>query len=220
MRWLAAAAGALFLAGGLALADGPGDESSPCYSYREARAKWPGAYLTWRYDDKKWQCWSPRGAQSRSKGGGYTQNRPGLTGGVTPRPLPQADDIAPEFPQPADVRIEQPPMNVPWPHPGGLGWVWESKEPFQPKRIGDDVPVFSTFQPGEEPDVWPSELASSRKINAVLPTVAALMMFLMGGAFVVVSAVAVEASDSARSRMRHFLLDRIARARSYLPGHR
>ena len=212
MRWLAAAAG-VFLAAGVAIADGGGNEPGGCLSYREAKARWPGAYLTWRYDDKKWQCWSPRGAQSRSKGGGYTQNRPGLTGGVTPRPLPQAEDIAPEFPQPADVRIEQPHGSPPWPHPGGLGWVWEAREPFEPKRIGDDVPVFSTFHPGEEPDVWPSELASSGRASPI-PAVAWLMAFLMGGAFVVVSAVAVEASDSWRLRIGRFLQGQIDRVRS------
>jgi len=178
--------GLLFLAGGLAMADGPGDESSPCYSYREARAKWPGAYLLWRRHDSKWQCWYPRGLSR-----GLDRNRIGVRGGGTPRPLPQAEDVAPEFPQPADVRIEQPPMNAPWPHPGGLGWVWEAREPFQPKRIGDDpIPVFSTFRPGEEPDVWPQMVTAGA---FALPAIAWLMAFLMGGAFVVIAAVGVEA---------------------------
>ena len=116
----AVALGASIWMGGSVLADGAGDASSACYSYREAKARWPGAYLTWKYDEKRWQCWAPKGGAFRAEK--YRPKR-------TPTPLPQAEDIAPEFPQPEAIRIEQPP----WPRPGGLGWVWETREPFEPQ---------------------------------------------------------------------------------------
>jgi len=174
------AAGAFFLAGGLAIADGGNERASACYSYREAKAKWPGAYLTWKYDEKRWQCWAPKGGAFRAEK--YRPKR-------TPTPLPQAEDIAPEFPQPEAIRIEQPP----WPRPGGLGWVWEPREPFEPARIGDNpVPVYSTFD-GEPPDIWP-EIRPKLKTagNQGLPAVWLLLAFLAGGMFLVVSAVGVE----------------------------
>ena len=172
----AVALGASVWMGGSVLADGAGDASSACYSYREAKARWPGAYMTWRYDSRKWQCWAPRGVTGRNR----AQPREKLQGNAGHfRALQDAQDIAPEFPQPEAVRVEQ----IPWPHPGGLGWVWEAKEPFQPQRIGDDeivappVTIYTTFD-GEPPDVWP---AQSKTAGSGLPAVLLLALLAGGG---------------------------------------
>jgi hypothetical protein len=163
-----------------ALADGGSQQAPTCLSYREAKARWPGAYMTWRYDSRKWQCWAPKGAGqgwARLGKAGQTpknQSRVDLKNAHNPHILRTSDDIAPEFPQPEAVRVEQ----IPWPHPGGLGWVWEAKEPFQPQRIGDDPePVYSTFD-GEPPDVWP---AQSKTAGSGLPTVLLLALLAGGG---------------------------------------
>jgi len=178
----AVALGASIWMGGSVLADGAGDASSACYSYREAKARWPGAYMTWRYDSRKWQCWAPKGARQGwaklGKAGQSAKTQPAKYAD-NPRILPVAEDVSPDFPQPESIRVEQ----IPWPHPGGLGWVWEAKEPFQPQRIGDDeivappVTIYTTFD-GEPPDVWPTQ---SKTAGSGLPAVLLLALLAGGG---------------------------------------
>jgi len=194
VRLAAAAAGALVLAGGIVMADGENDAAgaAPCLSYREAKAKWPGAYLTWRYHDKKWQCWAPKGVAFRA-----SKNRPQMQPAKyadKPRILPVADDIAPEFPQPGDLKINPPPVSEIL-NPAGMDWVWRSREPFEPRRMGDEIPVYSTFPPGEEPpDIWP-EIRPKLKTagNQGLPAVWLMLAFLAGGMFLTIAAVVGEA---------------------------
>ena len=178
----AVALGALVWLGGSVLADGAGDASSACYSYREAKARWSGAYLTWRYDSRKWQCWAPRGHR------GVNYRGIGTRGVKSPNLIPTAEDIAPEFPQPEAIRIEQPTANVrlepepPVPiihfEPSRLGWVWEAKERVQ-TQPPDNWPetVYSTFD-GEPPDVWPTQ---SKTAGSGLPAVLLLALLAGGG---------------------------------------
>ena len=172
-RLWGAALGAFFLAGGIVRADGPGNASSACYSYKEAKAKWPSAYLTWRYDDKRWQCWAPKGVSRETQPAKYA---------AKPRILPVAEDVSPDFPQPGDLKINPPPVSEIL-NPAGMDWVWRSREPFEPRRVGDEIPVYSTFPPGEEPpDIWP-EIRPKLKTagNQGLPAVLLLALLAGGG---------------------------------------
>jgi hypothetical protein len=177
----AVALGASIWMGGSVLADGAGDASSACYSYREAKARWPGAYMTWRYDSRKWQCWAPRGV-SRSVLRGTPHK---------PQQLRGADDIAPEFPQPSALRIvrtqSEPPstqQGICETHfcaPEMLGWAWEAMERVQTQPLDEivapPVTIYSTFD-GEPPDVWP---AQSKTAGSGLPAVLLLALLAGGG---------------------------------------
>jgi hypothetical protein len=203
----AVALGALVLAGGVSTADGPGNAPSACYSYREAKARWGGAYLTWRYDGRKRQCWAPRG---RSVGLEPTKRVP-IIHSRNPPQLRGAEDIAPEFPQPGDLKINLPSVSEIL-NPAGMGWVWDVREKQQAEIVTEivapPVTIYSTFD-GEPPDVWPDLKSGisnpqSKTAGSGLPTV--LLLALMAGGGLAVAAVGVEGyrrASSWRTSMSH-----------------
>ena len=171
---VAVALGLLFSAGGIVRADGPGNEPSACYSYKEAKARWQGAYLTWRRDDRQWICWAPKGRHVSHE----TAPPPRQRVAHVRRPVEDVEPVEPSLAVDPDL----------------LAWVWQEAslgepEPFRPMS---PMGVYSTFPPGEEPDVWP--VHHKKSPGLLVPAIVALMLaFLAGSLATVIAAVGVEA---------------------------
>jgi len=120
----------------------------------EARAVYPRAYLYWSSGPKGQRCWS---------------NKRGKQRGVLARaPLAQA---------PAVVKAQETiPAEKPLPYRPQWEWVFDTvAHPAEPPE------EFSTFPPGEEPDVWPRlEIEPAHKNGMVLIVTLSAMALVLG----------------------------------------
>ena len=111
-----------------------------CMSYGEAKRLHRGAYLRWIAGARGRRCWDVSGRRAR-----------------TPVRGEGVRALSPE------VRAEQPPPE-PWNLLDHPSWAWVKLARLRPPPIDEPEPwvdlvpfeaVFSTFAPGEEPEVWP-----------------------------------------------------------------
>lgn len=129
-------AGALFVAGLLTLS--AVDGATRCLSVGEARLLWPREHLYWYASSGK-RCWS-NNRRSRS---------PVARSVAAPAPAPRPP--TPWVPLPPELTLG-PYYNPPPPPPPERHPTLEYA-PFQGDWPGDVV--YTTFAPGQEPDVWP-----------------------------------------------------------------
>jgi len=140
MRWLALAA--LLLSATFAQAAEP-----KCRTLREARAMWPGVYLSWYRDKERRRCWSNSRGRNTAR---VVRIREGVRAMGT-EPAPPPPSMMPLSAAAIDLLAElmrKPPE--PPPFPDVSAWdAWIAKI-----EAAEPAPIYSTFA-GEPPDEWP-----------------------------------------------------------------
>lgn len=128
--------------------------SRSCMSHSEARQAYPRAYLYWSGGGRGQRCWSNRRGRHRVIPARAL---------VVQASVPKAQEALPAEPKPK-------PYQPQW------GWVFDVVA--NPLDLSDEY--YSTFPPGEEPDVWPRlETAQVNKDGTVmLVTLSAMTLVL------------------------------------------
>ena len=131
-----------------------------CLTRSEARAAYPRAYLYWSGGPRGQRCWSDRRGRRRV----VSSRALTVLAAVPPTPTQETTHIEP-------VLAWQP------------QWSWVSENAFMRVVPPTELP-YSTFPPGEEPDVWPLLEPPQNTSGSVLVLMCGAMAAVFGLMFV------------------------------------